>query len=86
MVLMDLIHNDVTSNKMAALFGVLMYRRQWRNCFDSSYFTREARYRGVTNRYGYKVTKTIANKRYLENFPACDTNHLLYCVVTVPVA
>ena len=82
---MDCIHDDVTSNKMAALFGVLMYRRLWRNCFNRSYFTREERYRGVTNRYGYKVTKTIENKCYLENFLACDTNHLLYGLVTVPV-
>ena len=77
---MDFIHNDVTHNKMAALFGVLMYRHLWRNCFDRSYFTREERYQPVANRYEYNVTKTIAHKRYLENFE-CDTNRLLYCIV-----
>ena len=85
-VSMDFIHNDVMHNKMAALFGVIMYRHLWRNCSDRSYFTREARYRLVANRYGYKITKTIAHKRYLKNFSECNTNCLLYCLVTVPVA
>ena len=71
---------------MAALFGVLMYKCLWRNCFDRSYFTREERYQPVANKFGYNVTKAIAHKHHLKNFPPYDTKCLLYCLVPIPVA
>ena len=71
---------------MAMLFGVLMYRLLWRNSFDQLYFTCEERYQPVDNRHGYNVTKTIANKCCLENFPTCNTNRLLCSLVPIPVA
>ena len=68
------------------IWGTNVQAPIWRNYFDRSYFTREERYRSVANRYGYNVTKTIANMCYLENFPPCDTNRLLSCLVPMPVA